>query len=93
MSDHYFTDKELTDELFLALPEGTLYAITNSILTRMLQIGEATPMSHRPGDWEFLMANLKSEHPDDDYKISSFENWDELDKWQKTKSFEKNFGA
>jgi hypothetical protein len=76
MKDKYFTCKKLTEKLYLNLPEGALFAITDSSKT-LMQIGEMGAMKHRKGDWDCWYAERVGEI------CHCFKGWDEYEKWAK----------
>lgn len=76
MSDKYFTYKKLTEELYLNLPVGALFAITDSSNV-VTDIGEMGPMEHRKGDWDCWYAERVGEI------FHCFKDWDEFQKWEK----------
>jgi len=76
MSDKYFTFKKLTEELFLNIPQGAVFLITDSSKV-VLFLGEASPMEERKDDWDFLYGETVGKI------FHCFKDWDEFQKWDK----------
>lgn len=76
MNDKYFTCKGLTQELYLNLPVGAVFAITDSSKT-VIEIGEMGPMEERKGNWDVWYAKRVGEI------CHCFKDWGEFEKWEK----------
>ena len=75
MNDKYFACKKLTEELFLNLPEGAVFSITDSSKV-VLSLGKVGPMEHRKGDWDAWHAECVGEN------CHCFKDSDEFQKWE-----------
>ncbi|MDR3410422.1 MAG: hypothetical protein P4L87_05690 [Formivibrio sp.] len=74
MNDKYFTCKGLTEELYLNLPVGSVFAITDSSNV-VTDLGEMSEMEYRQGNWDCWYAERVGEI------CHCFKDWDEFQKW------------